>query len=81
MLDFGPTIGSAIAGSLAAEKEAGEVALLQRADAVAQGGGALELEFLGGFAHLDFELREDFAAASASLVMSASAKSSTGTVT
>src|ERR1019366_2546875 len=27
---------------------------------VAQGGGTLELEFLGGFAHLDFELRENF---------------------
>ena len=35
-----------------------EVALLQAADAVAQSGGALEFEILGGFAHLRFELND-----------------------
>jgi len=32
-----------------------QLALLQRAETVAQPGGALELEFLGGFTHLGLE--------------------------
>ena len=39
-------------------KNCAEVALLQGADAVAEGGGALEFEILGGFAHLRFELSD-----------------------
>ncbi len=35
-----------------------EVALLERADAIAEAGGALEFEILGGFAHLGFELND-----------------------
>src|SRR5215472_335211 len=41
-----------------AGKQPRHVFLLQRADAVAELGGALEFKFLGGFAHLFFELLE-----------------------
>src|SRR5579862_718633 len=38
-----------------------KVALAEAADFVAEGGGAFELEFFGGFAHLRFELFDDAA--------------------
>src|SRR6266478_2174192 len=41
-------------------EEAGEIALLQAADAVAELGSFFELEFFGGFAHLPFELLQQF---------------------
>src|SRR5215467_4613176 len=43
-----------------ARKESCHVFLLEVADAVAKLGGAFEFEFLGGFAHLLFELLEQF---------------------
>src|SRR5690348_242300 len=43
-----------------ARKEPRHVFLFQGADAVAKLSGAFEFEFLGGFAHLLFELLEQF---------------------
>ena len=43
------------------EEEFAKVALAEAADFVAKGGGALEFEFLGGLAHLRFELLDDTA--------------------
>ncbi len=43
-------------GGFFSGEQAGEVTLLEGADAVAELGGFFELEFFGGFAHLAFEL-------------------------
>src|SRR5580704_7624561 len=50
--------GCAFGGFFA--EEAGEVLLFERADAVAELGGFFEFEFFGGFAHLGFELLQEF---------------------